>query len=479
MKQSVIKNYIYNLGYQILVLILPLITTPYVSRVLGAEGVGIYSYTISIVTYFTLFGSLGIAMYAEREIAYVQDDRKKRSNIFWETVILRAITLTISMIIFYFVFVFEGEYSTYYKILLLEILANIFDISAFFQGMEEFKKTIRRNLIVKAISVACVFIFIKQETDIGKYLLIYTLSTLIGNISLWFYLPKYIDKLSLKSLQIKRHLKPTITLFIPQIATQVYTVLDKTMIGAMIADKSEVGYYEQSQKIVKMVLTVVTSLGTVMLPRIANKFANNKKEEINKSILTSFNFVYFLSIPMIFGIIAVAKDLIPWFLGEDFTKSIYIIYVISPILLMIGLSNTIGIQYLLPTKKQKQYTTSVILGAISNLLLNFVFIQMFQSIGAAIATTIAETIVTGTQIYYIRKDFEIKKIILMSKKYFMASIIMLVVIVTMNKFLLINIGALLRMITDIIIGISVYYFILRLLKDDFVYKILDKIRNVK
>lgn len=478
-QKSVVKNYIYNLAYQILVLILPLVTTPYISRILGAEGVGIYSYTISIVTYFTLFGSLGIAMYAQREIAYVQDDKEKRSKIFWEVVIIRAITLTISMIVFYFTFAFRGDYSTYYKILLLEILANMFDVSAFFQGMEEFKKIVRRNIIVKTISVASIFIFIKQPTDIWKYILIYTLSNMIGNLSLWFYLPKYLSKISIKELNLKKHLKPTIVLFIPQIATQIYTVLDKTMIGSIISDKAEVGYYEQSQKIVKVIMTIVTSLGTVMLPRIANDFANGKKEEIKKSILTSFNFVYFLSIPMVAGLIAVSKDLIPWFLGEGFEKAIYITYVISPIILMIGLSNVIGVQYLLPTKRQKQYTTSVIIGAVTNLILNAVLIPRFKAVGAAVGTIIAETTVTGAQLYFIRTEYNVKEILLMSIKYLTSAMIMLVVLFSLNIFVINNISLKIRMAIDVILGVIIYFGILIILRDEFLKKLISKLLKIR
>ena len=479
-KKSVGKNYIYNLIYQILVLILPLVTTPYLSKVLGAESIGIYSYTISIVTYFVLFGSLGMAMYAQREIAYVQDDKEKRSKVFWETFILRLISLSISMIIFYFVFAFKGEYNTYYKILLLHILANIFDISAFFQGMEEFKKIIKRNLIVKFISIISIFVFIKEPSDIGKYLLIYSLSNLVGNISLWFYLPKYVSKISVKTLNLFKHLKPTIILFIPQIATQIYTVLDKTMIGSLIEDKSEVGYYEQSQKITTMVLTFVTSLGTVMLPRMANQFANGKKEEIKNSILTSFNFVYFLSLPMIFGLIAVAKDLIPWFLGESFEKAIYIIYVISPIILLIGFSNAIGIQYLLPTQRQKEYTNSVVAGAITNLIFNFIFIPKFKSVGAAIGTVIAETVVTAVQVFYIRKEFNLKKVLKMGIKYILSGITMFLLIVVLNNYILNSIGRVSRMAIDVLIGVLSYIGVLILLRDSFVLKysknIIEKVK---
>lgn len=479
MKKSVLKNYIYNLAYQILVLLLPLVTTPYLSRVLGAEGVGIYSYTISIVTYFILFGSLGIAMYAQREIAYVQEDKEKRSKIFWEVFILKVITLTISMIVFYFAFVMNGEYSSYYKILMLEIIANIFDISAFFQGMEEFKKIIKRNVIVKTVSIISIFLFVKTSSDVDKYLLIYVLSTLIGNVSLWTYLPKYIQKVKIKTLEFRKHLKPTIALFIPQIAIQIYTVLDKAMIGAIVGNKEEVGYYEQAQKIIKVVLTIVTSLGTVMLPRIANKFANGKKEEIKKNILTSLNFVYFLSIPMVFGMIGVAKDLVPWFLGEDFHKSIYLIYVMSPIILFIGMSNVIGVQYLLPTKEQKYYTLSTIFGAIANVTFNFILIPKLLSIGAAIGTIIAEGTVTAIQIFAIRKDFSLKEIFSMSIKYFISAIIMFVGILLLNQFLLTNLSVVFRMALDIIIGVILYAGMLFLLKDEFLKMMIGRVVKFK
>ncbi len=476
MKKSVAKNYIYNVAYQILLMILPLITTPYISRVLGAEGIGIYSYTISVTTYFILFGTLGIAIYAQREVAYVQDSTEKRSKVFWEIIILRFITLMISMIVFYITYVSHGEYKVYYKILLLEIFANCFDISCFFQGLEEFKKIIGRNLIVKIISIICIFIFIKSENDVGKYLLIYALSTTAGNLSLWFYLPKYLTKVKIKDLNIAKHIKPTLALFIPQIATQIYTVLDKVMIGSIINDKAEVGFYEQSQKIIKLILTIITSLGTVMLPRIANKFANGKKEEIKENIMNSFKFVYFLSIPMIFGILIVSKTFIPMFLGKGYEKSTIITCVISPILLMIGLSNVIGTQFLLPTKQQKQYTISVIVGAIVNLIFNFLLIPKFMSIGAAVATVLAETSVTVIQFYYIRKYFDIKQIIIEIKNYLISGIIMFIIILLMNKLSYsLNI---IKLISQIVVGIVVYFGSLFILKDKYTNNLLKRIINI-
>jgi hypothetical protein len=261
-KKSVVKNYIYNLIYQILVILVPVITTPYLSRILGAENIGIYSYTISITTYFVLFGSLGIATYGQREIAYHSNNEEKRTKTFVEIISLRIIFLIISLVVFYFSFCLDGKYHNYYKILIFEIIANSIDISWFFQGIEEFKKIIVRNVFIKLIGVISIFVLIKTSEDLSIYYMIYVGANLLGNMSLWGYILKYtkIKKIKLKELNIRRHIKPTISLFIPQVAIQIYTVLDKTMIGMMVEDKREVGYYEQAQKIMKLLLAIVTSL---------------------------------------------------------------------------------------------------------------------------------------------------------------------------------------------------------------------------
>lgn len=178
-EKSIVKNYLYNLVYQILILILPLVTASYLARVLGATGNGIYSYTYTIVNYFVLFGSLGISLYGQREIAYVQNDKHKMKKVFIELVLFRFITITIAGIIYYFTFVRHGEYAEYYRILLFELIAGAFDISFFFQGMEDFKKTVIRNVAVRLISVSLIFILVKEQSDLGKYLTIYALADLI------------------------------------------------------------------------------------------------------------------------------------------------------------------------------------------------------------------------------------------------------------------------------------------------------------
>ncbi len=474
-KKSVAKNYIYNMFYEILVMVLPLITTPYLSRVLGAENIGIYSYTISITTYFILFGSLGIAMYGKREIAYVQDDIKKRTKAFYEILFVRCISLSLSMLIFYFTFCIHGSYHIYYLILLMEIIANMIDISWFFQGMEEFKKTVIRNTIVKIISVISIFLFVKTNNDLGNYFIIYVLSTLFGNATLWFYLPKFVDKIKIKTLNLKKHIKPTIMLFIPQIATQIYTVLDKTMIGTIINDKSEVGYYEQAQKIVKLLMTLATSFGTVMMPRIAATFASGDKKKINEYMKKSFSFITMISFPLVFGLCSISYKFVPIFFGKGYDKVAPLLCVISPIIILIGLSNVTGTQYLLPTKQQNKYTISVITGAVVNFLLNIILIKNYKSIGASIATVIAELSVTVVQFILIRKDIKFIDVIKISYKYLIASILMFIISFSIG---LIISNYLISIIVQVIVSMFSYFILLLILKDKFVLKEKNKVIEI-
>jgi len=473
-KKSVVKNYMYNLIYQILILILPLVTTPYLSRVLGAEGVGIYSYTYAIVTYFILFGSLGIALYGQREIAYVQDNVKERKRVFFELITVRFITIAISVLIYYLFFIRGKQYQTYYLILLIELIAAGFDISWFFQGIEEFKKTVLRNVLVRIISVILVFTIVKTTTDLWKYILIYSLADFFGNILLWAYLPKYLKGGKVGKLKFKRHLIPLLMLFIPQVTNKIYNLLDTTMLGAIISNKTETGYYEQAQKVIRLLLTIVTSLGVVMVPRMANTFATGNKKKINNYIKKSFNFVFIISFPMMFGIATVANSFVPIFFGNGYDKVSILIKIFCPMLILMGIENVIGTQYLLPTKRQKEYTISVICGVVANLILNFILINLWSSIGASIATVVSQLVVDGIQIYFVRKDINWKPLIRLSVRYLVASSMMFLVCQIIK--LIIKTG-LLSLILQCGIGAIVYIGMLILFKDKFLNTIIDKIKS--
>lgn len=473
-KKSIAKNYLYNLTYQILTLILPLITTPYVSRVLGAEGIGIYSYTYSIVSYFILFGGLGIALYGKREIAYAGENKQKRKKVFWELVIFRLITLAVAIIIYYIFFIKSDIYGIYYKIWLIELIATAFDISWFFQGMEEFKRTVTRNIAVRLISVTLIFVLVKNPNDLQKYLMIYAVADLIGNLSLWLYLPKYFKGIKVKNINIFRHSSAIVLLFIPQIADQIYNMLDKTMIGNILTDKTEVGYYEQGQKVIRILLTIVSSLGIVMIPRMASTFASKDYKKINYYMKRSFSFVFFLAFPLTFGIISVSDQFVPIFFGQGYEKVSILIKIISPILLLMGIANVVGTQYLLPSKKQKEYTIAVVIGLIINFILNSLLIRTWQSIGASTATVISQLIVDIIQIYYIRKKINIRQMFKGGINYLFASIIMFIICFIIKIFINTGIESI---ILQVVFGGLTYIGILLMLKDENVYMVINKIKK--
>lgn len=452
-----------------------IITVPYLSRVLGSSENGEYGYTVSIVSYFIILGSCGISLYGQREIAYYQSDRKKKSKIFWELFIIKLFTTLISMIVFGLIFCIDRHYSLYYRILLLEFIANIIDISWLYQGEENFKSIVFKNGVIKLISIACIFLFIKSPSDVWKYILIYCLSTLVGNASLWINLKRDIDFKGYGKLNFKKHIKPMLILFIPQIAVQVYTLLDKSMIGFITHDMSEVGFYDQAQKVVKLLLTVITSMGTVMLPRIASCFSENKHKTIKIYMNKTFKFVFLLAFPMIFGIIAVSDSFVPLFFGKGYEKVKILMPILSFIILSIGLSNVVGTQYLLPTKRQKEYTTSIIVGAIVNVILNFILIYYYKSIGACIATVMAEACVTLVQMYFARRDFNIKEIFKYSLKYLIFSIVMFICVYSIN---FIDLSDKLTIVVQLLLGVTIYGVCLLLSHDEHI-EIIKKFLKIK
>lgn len=427
MKKSVTKNYLYNLSFQILQLITPLVLTPYLSRTLGADGIGIYGYVQSIVVIFMLFGTMGISMYAQREIAYVQDDIEKRSYIFFEIVILRAITVLTVYIVYFFTFMKSGSDVIVFRIASIEIIASIFEISFFFQGINNFRVTVFRNIIIKIISVLLIFLLVKTKEDINLYIFILCGMMLVGNLSIWCYLPKEIIIPKISKIRPFRHLKATLALFLPQVAMQIYTVLDKTMIG-VLSNKTQVGYYESVQKIVVVSMTVITSLGTVMLTKVASTLAMKEKEKVKTSILNAFHFVFFLATPMMFGMICIAPQLVPWFLGKSFIESTILLEMMSPLILIGGMSNVLGMQYLVACRKQKLYTYAVFSGALTNIMLNLTLIPKYGAAGATVATIAAESIVLFVEMYFVRKEFSCWSIIKENYKFILSSVLMYIML---------------------------------------------------
>lgn len=460
------KNFVYNTLYQILILILPFITVPYVSRTLGTTGVGIYSYTYSIVYYFMLIGMLGINNYGNRTIAKSRDDKQVLSQNFWSIYSLQII-MNIIMIIFYVVYicVINNQYKLISVIQLIYLISNMFDINWFFFGLEKFKLTVTRNTIIKFISLILIFTFVKDNNDLWIYVLILSLSTLISQLLLFPFLFKEIGFEKIKFKDIMKHIKPCLVLFIPVIAISLYKVMDKIMIG-VFSNMSEVGFYEQAEKIINLPLGIITSLGTVMLPRISNLAEKGKNDEILEYIKKSINFMMFLAFPIVFGLCSISNKFIPLFLGEDFFKSSTLIYLLSPTIIFIAFANVIRTQYLIPKEKDKIYIISVTIGAIINLLFNIICIPNYGSVGACFGTLGAEFFVMFYQAFSIRKELPIKRYLCNCIQFLLKSIIMFLILAIVN---LLKVSDTILIILDLLIGMVVYFslnikFIKKLLK---------------
>lgn len=475
--KSITKNYLYNLIYQILLIIIPIITTPYVSRVLGADGVGKFSFSNSIVSYFVIFASLGFGYYAQREIAKYQDNRKKQTEIFWEIIIVRSVSVLMVLIVYFTAMAlgaFKEEYTVLMIILSINILSVAFDISFLFAGNEDFSKTVLTNTLVRILNVIAIFVFVKDRNDLWKYTLITVLTVLVANASLALYAKNFLCKIEVKNLKPIRHIKPAAILFLPTIAVSVYAYLDKTMIGVITGSDFENGFYEQAEKIVKMVMTVVTSLGTVMIPRNANAFERKDMDAIRQNIYRSVRFVLLLGIPMMIGLIAVSDNMVPWFLGDGYYKSANIMKILSVLILAIGLNNVFGLQYLIPAGEDKKFTISVTCGAITNFLLNLVFIRLFKSYGAAIATIAAETVVAIIMFCFIRKNVPLREILKSSIKYLISGIIMFVPCFILGRILE---PSIINTFIVVFTGAVVYLICLILLKDEFFFEIANRLTS--
>lgn len=352
------------------------------------------------------------------------------------------------------------------------------DISWFFQGIEDFRKVTMRNFIIKILSVLLIFVLVKNEDDLIKYIIIYVVSNLIGNGTLWYKLSKIIDFKCIKQTKIKKYIKPAFTMLIPQIATSVYTILDKTMIGSLCKEISEVGYYEQAQKIAKIALTLLTSLNTVLIPKISKSYNDGNAEEVKKYMSKTFNFIWFLSIPLMFGIIAISSKFVPWFFGEDFNKVKVLLIETTPIILFIAFSTALGSQYLMSIGKQIVHTNFVIIGALANVLANFLLIPKLESEGAIIASVISESIIAIGEVLYVllTKRIKLKDITDGAWKYIISGIIMLVV----TYFLCLNLAATIATtLIQMFIGALIYIIMLVLLKDKLLNEIIIKLKNKK
>ena len=450
---KVIKNYLYNAGYQILYMLAPLITVPYISRNLGAHASGINSYTNAWVTFFYLMGQMGVTLYGNREIAYHRDDIDARSRTFWSIELLQILTVSSSLLVYLFaVLFFSTTFQKYFLLQSLWIVAAGVDISWYFMGLEDFKKTVVRNTIVKLISIAAIFIFVRRPSDLWKYILLLGVAQLGGSLTLWPYLRGSIHRVKLCDMHPLRHFYPAFLLFIPTITTQVYVVVNRLMLGRM-STQAATGQFDYGDKIVKLVLAIVTATGTVMLPHVANKFSKGDIKGVRQSLYNSFDFVTALAVPMMFGLMAISKKFAPWFLGSEYVPTGTLMFIESPIILLIAWSTVTGNQYLMPVNRVHEYTASVTAGAVGNIVFNLFLIKQMGVNGAAIATVLSELLVTSIQLTCIRSTIKRRQLFKTTWKYLISGLIMFIVVYRFNELMRMSFT---NLVIQVLLGVCVY-----------------------
>ena len=395
---KVIKNYLYNLSYQILTIILPIITVPYVTRIFTSEDLGNYGFYNSIVSYFSLFAMLGIGIYGTKQIAAASD----ANSTFWNIYVIQLIASILALSVYVIsVFSIPQMGGIIPLIVGITLFAKMIDISWLFSGKEDFKKITIRNVVIRIIGVISIFTFVKSSDDLYLYVFLIVIFDFLGQFVMWVPAKKFIKRPSFNAKIMKKNLHPIVLLFLPQVAISLYVVLDRTLLG-LLGSYSDVGIYEQGQKLISILLKVVSSLGVVMLPRVANLLSERRDKEAQNMVKFSFILYNLIIFPMMFGLIAVNEVFVKLFLGQNFQDVKYVLYVIVFNIMFVGWTNILGYQVLVVRNKNKEFMLSTTIPAFVSVAVNIAIIPFFGYIGASITSVVVEILVFAIQWYYSR-----------------------------------------------------------------------------
>ena len=395
---KVIKNYLYNLSYQILTIILPIITVPYVTRIFTSEALGNYVFYNSIVSYFSLFAMLGIGVYGTKQIAAASDV----SSTFWNIYVIQLIASILAMAVYIIAIFSIPQMGGIIPLIVgITLFAKMIDISWLFSGKEDFKKITIRNVVIRIIGVISIFTFVKSSDDLYLYVFLIVIFDFLGQFVMWVPAKKFIKRPSFNVKIMKKNLHPIVLLFLPQVAISLYVVLDRTLLG-LLGSYSDVGIYEQGQKLISILLKVVSSLGVVMLPRVANLLSERRDKEAQNMVKFSFILYNLIIFPMMFGLIAVNEVFVKLFLGQNFQDVKYVLYVIVFNIMFVGWTNILGYQVLVVRNKNKEFMLSTTIPAFVSVAVNIAIIPFFGYIGASITSVVVEILVFAIQWYYSR-----------------------------------------------------------------------------
>lgn len=469
---SLKKNFSLSLAYQILTLITPFITTPYISRVLEPDGIGITSYTSSIMSMFVLFASLGTMSYGTVEIAKVREDVEKRSQLFWEIELLSVISTSLVMIAWGFFIWMSNQYQLIYLILTLNLITVMLDVSWFFAGLEEFKYIVYRNFAIKIIGVILMFVFIREKNDLELNIFLMAFISMLGIASMWFYLKGRVKRPKIEVRNIARHLHETMIYFVPTIASSIYSVLDKTLIGAITDDAHENGYYEQATKVAFMAKAVTFgALNSVMMSRQSYLFSSGRFSEMKERIDRSIDTIMFIGLGICMGVIGVANTFVPLFFGPGYEPVVFLMQLLIPVILFSGVGDCLGSHYYNPSGLRAKSARYIVAGAILNLLCNLLLIPRLGSVGAVIGTLAAEFFIACLYVYNCNGFLRLRQILEKVWKRIIAGTLMVLVMVFVYN---IGLDYIYTILLQCIAGASVYLLLLWIMKDTFLtYLIKD------
>lgn len=471
---SLRKNYILSLISQTVTVLSPLIVTPFVARRLLADNIGIFSFTESVVFIFGLFALLGSHTYGQREIAYCQGNKRQQLQIFAEVFLASGITTAVVLAGYIIFAAMQKQYQLIYFIQIAELIAFHWDITWFYQGKEDFKTLLYRNMLVKALYIILVFLLIRDTGDLPVYVILRVGTFLLGNMTLLFPVVYqcFKENIRVSAGVLLPHIRKMIPLFLPQIAIQIYTVLDKTMIGIITQSPYQNGCYEEAMKVIRVLMNFVGAAAGVLMPRIASLHASGNQEEIGNKMFNGIRFVFLITLPMVFGIVVVAPVFMPWFLGPGFEDAIGILQILAGLLLLIGVGRITG-SCLLAVKEEKQYTRNVCIGAAVNFSLNLWLISCFQAMGAAIASLVAELTVTLLMLYYCRKFLDFGKLVKCLLTYLLCSAAMYATLITVKSRLYIDV--LWQLLILAVTGMMIYGAGLLIIRDEIVLSMIKMI----
>lgn len=389
MDKKLVKNLVLSIGYNLLTVIVPFITAPYLGRILGAEKVGTYTYVHSIASYFVMFGLLGMRSYGNRTIARVRDSREERSRAFWEIYTMQFITGFLAFLLYVgFVFLFIDNYHLVSMAVGMYVMTAFLGVDWLCDGMEDFATIAKRTLFIKTLNMLLIFLLIRSENDLVKYCVIMSSGYLLSALLIWPTVKKHIDFIRPKFSSLIPHFKSNVLLFVPTIAASIYQTMDKIMIGGL-ASEAELAYYEYAEKITQIPMLLFTAMGAVMLSRMSHIFKKDEGGAFD-TLAYSMDLSFAIGSAFCFGLAAIANELVLVYYGTAFSSSGPILMALTPMIILYGWANVIRMQYVIPNNLNYIYITSTIAGAVVNLIFNLIFIPRYKAVGATIGTLAAQ-----------------------------------------------------------------------------------------